>query len=120
MGYTDIKIENSKRKTLAIIEAFNLKGFDKNYIDRHLIKLFGYDPTGLEKNFIIVYSETKDFSGLWKKYLDNIYEIDFRFPLKGITQEKTGYAEIKLAKTKHMREDEEVSIYHLFINMNPK
>jgi len=120
MGYTDIKIENSKRKTLAIIEAFNLKGFDKNYIDRHLIKLFGYDPTGLEKNFIIVYSEVNDFSGLWKKYLDNIYEIDFRFPLKGITQEKTGYAEIKLAKTKHMREDEEVSIYHLFINMNPK
>ncbi|UCH96823.1 MAG: leucine-rich repeat domain-containing protein [Candidatus Aminicenantes bacterium] len=120
MGSPDIKIENSKGKTLAIIEAFNLKRFHKNYIDRHLIKLFGYDPSGLEKNFIIVYSDANDFSGLWKKYLDNIHKIDFQFTLTEKTQNKTGYAEIKLAETKHMREGKEVSIFHLFINMNPK
>jgi len=120
MGRPDIKIENSKGKILAIIEAFILKGFDKNNINRHLIKLFGYDPAGLEKNFIIVYSDANDFSGLWKKYLEYIYKIDFKFSLKDITKEETSYAEIKLAKAKHIREGEEVSIYHLFINMNPK
>ncbi|MDQ1352697.1 MAG: internalin [Acidobacteriota bacterium] len=120
MGRLDIKIENSKGKALAIIETFNLKGFDKNCIDLHLIKLFGYDPNGLEKNFIIVYSEGNDFSGLWKKYLDNIDKIDFKFPLKSSNSEETGFSEIKLAKTTHMREDKEVSIYHLFINMKPK
>ena len=120
MGRLDIKIENSKGKTLAIIETFNLKGFDKAKIDGHIKKLFGYDPNGLEKNFIIVYSEDNDFSRLWKMYLDNIYEIDFKFPLKGRKSEETGLSEIKLAKTTHMREDKEISIYHLFINMKPK
>jgi internalin A len=120
MGRPDIKIENSKGKTMAIIEAFNLKGFHKNIIDEHLERLFKYDPGGLEKNFIIVYSDANDFSGLWKRYLGNIRKIKFKFILTEITEEKTGYAEIKLAKAKHMREGVEVSIYHLFINMNPK
>jgi hypothetical protein len=120
MGRPDIKIENSKGKTLAIIEAFNLKGFHKTIIDEHLERLFKYDPGGLEKNFIIVYSEAYDFSGLWEKYLGNIKKIKFQFTLTEITEEKTGYAEIKLAKAKHTREGEEVSIYHLFINMKPK
>ena len=45
----------SRREAEAIIESFNLAGFNRTIIDGHLKKLFGYDPSGLGRNFIVVY-----------------------------------------------------------------
>jgi internalin A len=120
-GEVDIKIETPDRETTAIIEAFILKGWDHRVIDSHLTKIFGYDASGLAHNFIIVYSEAKDFLGLWKKYLDYIPGIDFRHKLQGKPVEQaTGFAEIKLAICKHLRQGTETSLYHVFVNMNPR
>jgi internalin A len=117
-GEVDIKIETPDRETEAIIEAFNLKSPDTTVINSHLIKIFGYDTSGLAHNFIIVYTEVKDFLGLWKKYLNHILGIDFQHKLLGKPEEQeTGFAEIKLARAKHLRQGKETILYHLFINM---
>ena len=120
-GEVDIKIETPDRKTEAIIEVFNLKSLDRTVIDSHLIKIFDYDTSGLARNFIIVYSEVEDFLNLWKKYLNHIPEIDFGYNLVGKPEEQeTGFAEIKLARAKHLRQGKETILYHLFVNMKPR
>ncbi|MFC2146554.1 COR domain-containing protein [Acidobacteriota bacterium] len=120
IGELDILIETPDSEAESVIEAFNLEGFNRTVIDRHLKKLFGYDPGGLVRNFIVVYSEVEDFLGLWKKYLDHIPQIDFKHKLMDKPEEeKTNFAEIKLARAKHLRQGRETSVYHLFINMKP-
>jgi GTPase SAR1 family protein len=120
-GEVDIKIESPDRETEAIIEAFNLKGLDRSVIDSHLTKIFGYDASGLAHNFIVVYSEAVGFLGLWKKYLNHIAGIDFKHKLLGKPVElETNFAEIKLAHTKHLRQEKETTLYHVFVNMNPQ
>jgi hypothetical protein len=91
---------------------------DHFFLYGHLTKLFGYDPNGLVQNFIIVYSEATDFLDLWKKYLDHLPKIDFKYKMaKSPEEEKTAFAEIKLARTRHLREGELTDVYHLFVNM---
>ncbi|UCH98273.1 MAG: leucine-rich repeat domain-containing protein [Candidatus Aminicenantes bacterium] len=121
IGRPDMKIIYSEEETEAMVEAFNLHCFDRAKIDGHLKKLFGYDPAGLEQNFIIVYSETRKFLQLWKRYsehLDHIRETDFDYPLTGEIKElETGYTDIKAAHAVHLREGSPTDVFHIFINM---
>ncbi len=120
-GEIDIKIENEHGEAEAIIEAFNLKCLDRTVVENHLIKLFNYDSSGLKTNFILVYSESNDFQGLWEKYLKYIPEIDFKFKLLSAPEEEdTDFAEIKLALARHERQKREINVYHIFINMPPR
>jgi small GTP-binding protein len=120
-GEVDIKIETPDRVTETIIEAFNLKSLARTVIDSHLTKIFGYDTSGLAHNFIIIYSEAENFLDLWKKYLNHIPGIDFKHKLLGKpVEQETGFAEIKLAHSKHLRQGKEATLYHVFVNMNPQ
>jgi hypothetical protein len=119
LGELDILIETPDNEADSVIEAFILKGFDRNLIENHLTKLFGYDPSGLKRNFIIVYSEASDFLSLWKKYLAHLPEVDFKYPLSGKVQEgNIRFTDIKLARTRHLREGQLTEVYHIFINMS--
>jgi hypothetical protein len=120
LGELDILIETPGSEAESVIEAFILKGFNRTVIDSHVTKLFGYDPSGLKRNFIIVYSEASDFLSLWKKYLAHLPGIDLKkYKLsEGPQEEKTKFTDIKLARTRHLREGELTEVYHIFINMN--
>lgn len=118
-GEVDIKVEFPDLEAQSIIEAFNLKTLSRDVIDKHLIKLFGYDPNGLKDNVIIVYSESDDFSGLWQKYIRHIPEINFKHKLIGKPKEqKTRFTDIKMAVAKHKRQGQEIKVHHIFVNMN--
>lgn len=118
IGRPDFKIENPEGEAVAMMEAFNLRTIDRTVIDKHLKKIFGYDPSGLEQNFILVYSVASDFSELWKKYLNYIPKIDFEYPLIGsIKGKKTQFTDIKLACATHEREGKTTEVYHMFINL---
>jgi len=103
----------------AVLEAFSIDGFDSNAIDRHCKKIFGYDPTGLENNYIVVYCNcnVESFTRLWKQYKDHLPGIPFTFPLESLNDEPTKYAEIKMARAVHRRQGKEVGIHHVFIHM---
>jgi hypothetical protein len=89
-----------------------------NVIESHLKKLFNYDASGVKENFIIVYAEAADFSGLWEKYLERIPEITFENPLHGkVEEEPVEYANIKLACARHVVEKNLCDVYHLFVKM---
>lgn len=120
-GELDIKIEKNPWETEAIIEAFNYKGLDRNTIDKHLIKLFTYDPSGGPYNIILVYVERPDFLKSWKDYFHHLSKVDFgEYSLIGQPEEKkSGYSDIKLARTLHRRNDSKTEVYHFFINLYP-
>jgi hypothetical protein len=52
----------------------------------------------------------------------NLPEIDFKYKPDerqgGPEEEKTGFTDIKLARTRHQRQGELTEVCHLFINMN--
>ncbi len=67
---------------------------------------------------MLVYAESTDFGGLWRDYLSYLPGVEVKFPVQGApVEEKTPYADIKLARTRHNRHDRETNVYHLFINM---
>ena len=117
-GELDIFIETPAGNAVSVIEAFNLTGFKRGVIADHFQKIFLYDAPGLETNYIVVYVESADFGTLWRDYLSCLPEVEVKYKLQGAPQEeKTPYADIKLARTVHDRHNRETTVYHLFVNM---
>jgi len=108
-------------KPEAILEAFILEGFKSEVIESHCVKIFKYDPVGLQNNYIVVYCDCPDkdkaFTGLWKKYLEFVREIGFDHLLHSLKEKNSDYPEIKIAHAIHSRQEKEVGIYHLFLHM---
>jgi len=119
-GELDFLVETPDGKAVSVIEAFILKGMHRGVITDHFKKLLYYDPNGLENNYIIIYAESADFGNLWGEYLKYLPDVEVAYPMQGEpVEEKTPYADIKLARTVHNRHNRETAVYHLFINMTP-
>lgn len=119
-GEVDIKVENQDRETESIIEAFNLKNLNRRKINSHLQKLFGYDPSGLPRNYLVVYAGADDFYGLWAKYLRHLGMIKKEFQItQGPEEEVLLNAGVRLARTRHALAGKEVEVKHLFVKMTP-
>lgn len=118
-GEIDIFVRHTSGKPLSIIEAFNLKSFNKSYIDTHLKKVFKYDTNGLKDNFILVYSSDKSFYRLWNKYIKYIPTIQYPNDFVEFVEESEiiGLAEIKVGKSTHLRNNKEVYLHHIFVNL---
>jgi hypothetical protein len=104
----------------AIIEAFNLKDFDAEVIDRHVGELLAHEPGGMGRGFILVYSGAGDFPGLWEKYVQYLGDIDTHSHcrIEGPPGEiGTRYPGIKAARSYYRCKDKEMDLYHIFIDM---
>ena len=119
-GEIDIFVYKNDGSVFTIIEALNLASVDKRYISLHLEKIFRYDTTGFKHNFILIYSSAKDFLRLWQGYLDYIPHVNYPYEYIGFT-EITDYefTDIKICNSKHIRNGQEVSLYHIDVNMSP-
>jgi hypothetical protein len=126
---TDITVKNPKTKaTAAIIEALMLNSFNKDNttIAEHIGKLLTkYDTAGCRRNFVLVYSTTKDFSLAWEKYIlylkDLPHNPNFNQQCEFLSffDENTKYnspTDIKIGKALHKRNGDFVEIVHIFVN----
>ncbi|MGH0588945.1 hypothetical protein ACQVQY_23195 [Bacillus mycoides] len=118
-GEIDIFIKQKKGQPFSIIEALNLDSLKKDYLELHLKKIFGYDTIGLKYNFIVVYSTSKNFSEFWNRYIAHIKKYKYPHSLKEY-QEVSGYdyTNIRIGKTTHIRNDKEVNLYHIVIDLS--
>ncbi len=115
----DIKIENEKGETIAIYEAFNLKHFDRTIIKSHITKIFNYDANGLFENYIVVYCNN-NFMKNWNKYKKYIPTIKYEYRMidfTDISENNDIPANIKIGIVKHERNDKQIKIYHLFVEL---
>jgi hypothetical protein len=118
-GEIDIFVRESDGTLFAIIEALNLDSLKQDYIKLHIDKIFKYDTSGLKQNFILVYSTAANFLGLWNKYIDLVkahnYKYDF-VNFEVITNYE--FAELKIGRAEHVRNDERIFLYHIMLNLN--
>lgn len=114
----DIFVRESDGTPFTIIEALIINSLDQAYIKLHIDKLFRYDTSGLEQNFILIYSEAKNFQGLWEKYVEFIknYTYEYQFIDFGVVNNK--FTELKIGITSHLRNGKKVFLYHFMLNLN--
>lgn len=108
-------------RTEHFIEAFNLNSLNREVIQRHINKLeSNYDAKGLFNKYLLVYCNIKDdkFHKLYSNYLAYINsDLKFKFRKIETSETETKYANIKVVKTRHLREMTPVTLYHLLIKI---
>lgn len=121
-GEIDIKIENEKNEPLSICEGLILTALSKKIINDHIMKLFGYDPNGLDRNYVLVYAQVSNFIDLWHRYIQHLNRIEYQFQLDrdvvDVSHKYSPYSEIKVGVAYHNRNERIVEVWHVFINMN--
>jgi hypothetical protein len=116
-GEIDIFVYDTKGHPFTIIEALNLDSLKKDYITYHLDKLFKYDVTGLD-NFILVYSNTKNFGSFWTRYIKFISEHPYQYDFKSFKEnENYPFTDIKIGVATHQRNGKEIKLYHVMVNL---
>lgn len=103
------------------IEALNLQNINKNYIKTHITKLEkGYDSKGLKIKFLIIYyngnTSFSKFSERYFHYIRNEYKFDFELINSEIVT--SNYAEQEIIRTSHKRNNINVILYHIILNIN--
>jgi len=124
-GELDISIRDSENNGIikTIIETFKLDscGPKNKIVKEHIIKLLErYDTAGNEENYIIIFSTTDSFNSLWSKYIDYIEKIVFEGNSKfqEIEYKEISKSDLKIGYNQIIRNEKDMRLYHLFVNMN--
>lgn len=118
-GEIDILFEK-ERYPFTVIEALILKYLDKDYLGKHLDKIYTYDTNGDQFNVCLVYAECKEFASFWEKYCDFVKGYKYPYPLvtsdESIDQEYAG-SEIRIMTTTHNRSGQLTKLYHICVKI---
>ena len=121
-GEIDILVEKDNYP-FTVIEALILKSMNKDYLGKHLDKIYTYDTTGDHFNVCLVYAECRDFSSFWEKYCDFVKQYKYPYPLitsdENIDQEYVG-SEIRIMTTTHNRSGKLTRLYHICVKILSK
>lgn len=123
-GELDITIRdisnNGNVKT--IIETLKIESCGKKdtVIKMHIDKLLNrYDTGGNKENFIIILSYAKNFSKLWDAYKFHISDCVFKGDTDFVELDPISHkADLKTGYNTFKRNNQEIRLYHLFLNMN--
>ncbi len=121
-GEIDILVEKDNYP-FTVIEALILNSLNKNYLGKHLDKIYTYDTTGDHFNVCLVYAECKEFASFWEKYCDFVKRYKYPYPLitsdESIDQEYVG-SEIRIMTTTHNRSGKLTRLYHICVKILSK
>lgn len=123
-GELDIAIRDIKNNgiIITIIEAFELTscGNKNTTIKYHINKLINrYDTAGNKENYIIIYAKATRFNELWKKFKTFVQQVVFNKNIEFIDDSdiSSNKTDIKSGFHLLLREDKEIYINYLFVNM---
>lgn len=128
-GELDIMVRNLRNMPVSIIEALRLSSFgmgNKSIIE-HLNKmLLDYDTNGLTRNFLLVYSQDKDFDNIWSNYQDYIEKLPYHHLYKPeislishhVDNELSQRSNIRVLISRHSIQSSISEVYHFVINMH--
>lgn len=121
-GEIDILVEKDNFP-FTVIEALILKSLNKDYLGKHLDKIYSYDTTGNLFNVCLVYAECKEFASFWEKYCNFVKQYEYPYPLitsnESIDQEYIG-SEIRIMTTTHNRSGKLTRLYHICVKILSK
>ncbi|WPU99044.1 hypothetical protein SNE26_23820 [Mucilaginibacter sp. cycad4] len=120
-GEVDILVEDYNHNPISIIEAMNLTSVQKDYIKQHIDKIFTYDANGLVNNYILVYANVVNFGTFYTNYRNYVRSNAFQFPLISLTEaNELPYSEIRKFTIIHRRNNLDVNMNHILINLFDK
>lgn len=120
-GEIDILIQDVEYRPISIIEALNLEAVTKSYIVAHINKIFTYDANGLKDNYVLVYSNVKNFGVFYNAYVDFVRSHDFQYPLVELKEDNLlQYTEIRQFTIAHNRNGKQVNMHHIVVNLSNK
>ena len=121
-GEIDILVEK-ENYPFTVIEALILKSLNKDYLSKHLDKIYSYDTTGDLFNVCLVYAECKEFASFWERYCDFVKQHEYPYPLissdESINQKYIG-SEIRIMTTTHNRSGKLTRLYHICVKILSK
>lgn len=121
-GEIDILVEKDNAP-FTIIEALNLNSVNKDYLGKHLDKIYTYDTTENLFNVCLVYAKIKEFASFWEKYSNFVQQFNYPYPLVSsdgsIDQEYIG-SEIRIMTTTHNRSGKLTRLYHICVKILSK
>jgi len=121
-GEIDILVEKGNIP-FTVIEALILKFLDKEYLGKHLDKIYTYDTNGNQFNVCLVYAEVKNFASFWEKYCEFVKNHEYPYPFlssnEKIDEEFDG-SEIKIMTTTHNRSGKPTKLYHICVKILSK
>jgi hypothetical protein len=104
-----------------VIEALNLDSLNKDYLNKHLDKIFSYDTSGNKFNVCLSYVKIADFDAFWKKYSEHVMKHSYPAPLlsSDVSIDKEyRYSELRVMKTNHNRSGRTVSLFHICVRIH--
>ena len=121
-GEIDILVEKDNYP-FTVIEALILKSLNKDYLGKHLDKIYSYDTTGDLFNVCLVYAECKEFASFCERYCDFVKQHEYPYPLisfdENINQKYVG-SEIRIMTTTHNRSGKLTRLYHICVKILSK
>lgn len=124
-GEADGFITDSKNRRLAFFEAFRLSSLEAKVISDHLSKIAGYDNESLSPVFIVAYCDVSDFESLVKRYVDFVNGENYAgfspsiAPGARLTEQKKA-GHVWMGIETRRRGDQDISLYHLLLNLSSK
>ena len=118
-GEVDILIHQDGNP-ISIIEALNLNGFEKAYLDEHIEKVYKYDITGNKINYLISYVKTKNFGKFWEKYVVHIRNYGYPYNLVARhdkVEKEYDYTDIRYICTIHNRNGKKTTLIHICLKI---
>ncbi len=120
-GELDILLIEKNGLPVSIIEGLNLNSLRTSKVSEHLNRLFNYDTTGLRRNYHIIYSTANNFISLWNRYKKYVTQFEFKYKLLKFEElNDYGFSDIKIAKSIHRRNTNDVECIHIMINMKER
>lgn len=121
-GEIDILVEK-ENYPFTVIEALILKSLNKDYLSKHLDKIYSYDTTGDLFNVCLVYAECKEFASFLERYCDFVKHHEYPYPLisfdESINQKYVG-SEMRIMTTTHNRSGKLTRLYHICVKILSK
>lgn len=121
-GEIDLLVEKDNMP-FTVIEALNLNSLNKDYLGKHLDKIYTYDTTGNLFNVCLVYAEVKEFASFCGKYCAYVEKHNYPYPIlefnDSIDDEYVG-SEIKIMTTTHNRSGKPTKLYHICVKILSK
>ncbi|WP_276952465.1 hypothetical protein [Enterocloster lavalensis] len=103
---------------VTVIEALNLTCVNKRYIDKHIEKIFNYDPAGNRYNILLSYVTVVDFPAFLKRYMAHIEAQTYPYPLSEVEEcamEEISFTNSTLIKSTYYRSGHKCTLYHVCV-----
>jgi hypothetical protein len=125
-GELDLLIQIVPNRPWVLCEALIAEGYTHKW-NEHLDKLLNeYNPHGLSTLFLLTYvdCDKSKFDSIWTKYKQHILNDDpknfIRVPETVSMDLHSEYEYIKIARCNYQRGSYAPSVYHIFVQMDPK